>query len=184
MQIGILGSGDVGRRLGEGFVELGHMVKIGTHDTNQEKVVSWVKEHGDKISAGSFAEVATFGELLVVATSWNGTLEAIRMCDPKDFANKVVIDVTNPLDFSAGVPPRLVVGYTDSAGEIIQRLLPEARVVKAFNTVGNQLMVHPTFQHCGPPTMFICGNNENAKLVVTDDVLTKFGWETIDIRRN
>lgn len=135
----------------------------------------------DKISAGSFAEVATFGELLVVATSWNGTLEAIRMCDPKDFANKVVIDVTNPLDFSAGVPPRLAVGYTDSAGEIIQRLLPEGQVVKAFNTVGNQLMVHPTFQHCGPPTMFICGNNENAKRVVTDDVLTKFGWETMDM---
>ncbi len=86
--------------------------------------------------------------ILVVATSWNGTLEAIRMCDPKDFANKVVIDVTNPLDFSAGVPPRLAVGYTDSAGEIIQRLLPEAQVVKAFN-IGQ-----PTYGASNIPTLW------------------------------
>ncbi len=181
MKIGILGSGDVGRKLGEGFVGLGHTVMIGTRDPNQEKIVSWVKNHGDKVSAGSFSEVAKFGELLVVATPWSGTLEAIRMCDPKDLVDKLVIDVTNPLDFSTGVSPRLAVGYTDSAGEIVQRLLPEAKVVKAFNTVGNPHMVHPNFPKCGPPTMFICGNDENAKRIVTDDILSKFGWETIDI---
>jgi 8-hydroxy-5-deazaflavin:NADPH oxidoreductase len=76
------------------------------------------------------------------------------MCDPKDLVEKIVIDVTNPFDFSTGVPPRLAVGHTDSAGEIIQRLLPEAKVVEAFNTIGNPHIIHPIFPN-GPPTMFI-----------------------------
>ena len=86
---------------------------------------------------------------------------------PKNFAGKIVIDVTNPLDFSKGVPPRLAVGHTDSAGEIVQRLLPESKVVKAFNSVGNPHMVHPNFPQGEPPTMFICGNDENAKKTIT-----------------
>ena len=162
MNIGILGSGKVGQKLGSGFIELGHRVKIGTRDPNQEKIKEWINKSGDSASAGTFSQAAAYGQLIVVATSWNGTLEAIRMCDPKDLVDKTVIDVTNPLDFSAEGLPKLAVGYTDSAGEIIQRLLPEANVVKAFNTVGNPHMVHPEFPN-GPPTMFICGNNDNAK---------------------
>lgn len=180
MNIGILGSGEVGQKLGGGFIELGHRVKIGTRDPNQEKIKEWIKKSGDSASAGTFSQSASYGQLIVVATSWNGTLEAIRMCDPKDLVDKTVIDVTNPLDFSAEGLPKLAVGYTDSAGEIIQRLLPEANVVKAFNTVGNPHMVHPEFPN-GPPTMFICGNNDNAKKTVINEFLTKFGWESIDI---
>lgn len=180
MNIGILGSGEVGQKLGGGFIELGHRVKIGTREPNQEKIKEWIKKSGDSASAGIFSHAASFGQLIVVATSWNGTLEAIRMCDPKDLVDKTVIDVTNPLDFSAEGLPKLAVGYTDSAGEIIQRLLPEANVVKAFNTVGNPHMVHPEFPN-GPPTMFICGNNDNAKKTVINEFLTKFGWESIDI---
>jgi len=180
MNIGILGSGEVGQRLGGGFIELGHRVKIGTRDPNQEKIKEWIKKSGDSASAGTFSQAASYGQLIVVATSWNGTLEAIRMCDPKDLVDKTVIDVTNPLDFSAEGLPKLAVGYTDSAGEIIQRLLPEANVVKAFNTVGNPHMVHPEFPN-GPPTMFICGNNDKAKKTVINEFLTKFGWESIDI---
>jgi 8-hydroxy-5-deazaflavin:NADPH oxidoreductase len=180
MNIGILGSGEVGQKLGSGFIELGHRVKIGTRDPNQEKIKEWIKKSGDSASAGTFSQAAAYGQLIVVATSWNGTLEAIRMCDPKDLVDKTVIDVTNPLDFSAEGLPKLAVGYTDSAGEIIQRLLPEANVVKAFNTVGNPHMVHPEFPN-GPPTMFICGNNDNAKKTVINEFLTKFGWESIDI---
>jgi len=180
MNIGILGSGEVGQRLGGGFIELGHRVKIGTRDPSQEKIKEWIKKSGDSASAGTFSQAAAYGQLIVVATSWNGTLEAIRMCDPKDLVDKTVIDVTNPLDFSAEGLPKLAVGYTDSAGEIIQRLLPEANVVKAFNTVGNPHMVHPEFPN-GPPTMFICGNNDNAKKTVINEFLTKFGWESIDI---
>jgi len=180
MNIGILGSGKVGQKLGSGFIELGHRVKIGTRDPNQEKIKEWIKKSGDSASAGTFSQAAAYGQLIVVATSWNGTLEAIRMCDPKDLVDKNVIDVTNPLDFSSDGLPKLAVGYTDSTGEIIQRLLPEANVVKAFNTVGNPHMVHPEFPN-GPPTMFICGNNDNAKKTVINEFLTKFGWESIDI---
>ncbi|MGH9953071.1 MAG: NADPH-dependent F420 reductase, partial [Nitrososphaeraceae archaeon] len=100
--------------------------------------------------------------------------------DPGNMTGKVVIDTTNPLDFSQGLPPRMAVGVTESVGEINQRLLPGAKVVKAFNIVGNPHMVHPDFPG-GPPTMFICGNDEQAKKMVTESMLTPFGWEIIDI---
>jgi 8-hydroxy-5-deazaflavin:NADPH oxidoreductase len=186
MKIGILGSGDVGRKLGDGLIEIGHEVKIGTRDPNKEQIVQWVRNHGEvdkqKASVGSFSEAASFGDMVIIATQWDGTINAIKMADSatKNFAGKIVIDVTNPLDFSKGMPPKLAVGHTDSAGETVQRLLPDAKVIKTFNIVGNPHMVHPDFP-CGPPTMFICGNNEEAKKTIMDSILTPFGWETIDI---
>ena len=182
MKIGIIGSGDVGQRLADGFIELGHTVKIGSRDPNQKKVTEWTDKHDNegRASSGTFTEAALFGELNVIATSWAVTADAIRMVDPQNFAGKVVIDVTNPLDFPEGMPPRLAVGHTDSAGETIQRMLPNSKIVKAFNIVGNPHMVHPNFTG-GPPTMFICGNDDEAKKNVVDNILTKFGWETIDI---
>ena len=181
MKIGIIGSGDVGQRLADGFIGLGHTVKIGSRDPNQKKVTEWMDKHDKGVaSSGTFAEAASFGELNVLATSWAGTADAIRMVDPQNFAGKVVIDVINPLDFSEGMPPRLAIGHTDSAGEIVQRMLPSSKVVKAFNIVGNPHMIHPDFPG-GPPTMFICGNDDEAKKVVINNILTKFGWETIDI---
>jgi 8-hydroxy-5-deazaflavin:NADPH oxidoreductase len=186
MKIGIIGSGDVGRRLADGLLDLSHQVMIGTRDTSKKEVVEWIDKHrkGDKelenASVGDFAEAATFGDdLIVLCTSWNGT-NAIKMADPVNMTNKVVIDTTNPLDFSQGLPPRMAVGITDSAGEINQRLLHGSKVVKAFNIVGNPHMVHPDFPG-GPPTMFICGNDEQAKKMVSESILTPFGWETIDI---
>lgn len=181
MKIGILGSGDVGRRLADGFIELGHIVKIGSRNPHQEKITEWMAKHDKpKVSSGTFAEAASFGELDVIATSWAGTVDAIGMADPNNLAGKVVIDVINPLDFSKGMPPRLAIGHTDSAGETVQRMLPDSKVVKTFNIVGNPHFIHPDFPG-GPPTMFICGNDEQAKKTVTDNILTKFGWETIDI---
>jgi predicted dinucleotide-binding enzyme len=181
MKIGILGSGDVGRKLADGFIELGHTVKIGSRSPNQSKIAGWMAKHNKtKASSGAFSEAASFGELDVIATLWTGTVDAIKIADPMNFANKIVIDVTNPLDFSKGMPPELAVGHTDSAGEIIQRMLPDSKVVKALNTVGNPHFMHPDF-HGGPPTMFICGNDDEAKKTVTDDILTKFGWETVDV---
>lgn len=180
MKIGILGSGDVGRMLADGFIELGHNVKIGSRSPYQDKIAEWMANHDKtKVSSGTFAEAASFGELDVIATLWTGTVDAIKMADPKNFANKIVIDVTNPLDFSKGMPPRLAIGHTDSAGETVQRMLPDSKVVKAFNTVGNPHFIHPDFPG-GPPTMFICGNDDEAKKTVIDNILTKFGWETID----
>jgi 8-hydroxy-5-deazaflavin:NADPH oxidoreductase len=188
MKIGIIGSGEVGRKLADGLLDLGHQVKIGTRDTSKKEVVEWIDKHrkkGDKeaenASVGDFAEAATFGDdLIVLCTSWSGTSNAIKMADPGNMTGKVVIDTTNPLDFSQGLPPRMAVGVTDSAGEINQRLLPGAKVVKAFNIVGNPYMVHPDFPG-GPPTMFICGNDEQAKKMVTESILTPFGWEIVDI---
>ena len=182
MNIGILGSGEVGRRLGDGLIELGHKVKIGTREPSKLDIKQWINSHGqEKASAGIFAEAASFGdELIFLATLWDGTPNAIKLANVKNFTGKIVIDVTNPLDFSKGMPPRLAVGHADSAGETIQRLLPESKIVKALNTVGNPQMVNPNFQG-GPPTMFVCGNDKDAKKIVVDSILTPFGWETIDI---
>ncbi len=177
MKIGILGSGEVGMRLGDGFVELGHEVKVGTR--SPAKVAPWAAKNGNKASAGSFSEAASFGDIVVIATLWEGTSAALKMAGAGNFAGKVVIDVTNPLDFSKGVPPSLAVGHTDSGGETVQRMLPDARVVKAFNIVGNPHMLHPDFPG-GPPTMFICGNDENAKKSVAE-ILDALGWEAVDI---
>lgn len=188
MKIGIIGSGDVGRRLADGLLDLGHQVKLGTRDTSKKEVVEWIDKHRKKggrepeyASVGSFAESASYGDdLIILSTSWSGTSNAIEMAGPNNMVNKVVIDTTNPLDFSQGLPPRMAVGHTDSAAEIIQRLLPKAKIVKAFNIVGNPHMVHPDFPG-GPPTMFICGNDEQAKKMVTERILIPFGWETIDM---
>lgn len=176
MKVGILGSGDVGKKLGDSFVDLGHSVKIGTRDPG--KLAEWASKHGDRASAGSFSDAAKFGDIVVIATSWSGTASAIEMADPENMAGKVVIDVTNPLDFST-MPPKMAVAGADSAGETVQRLLPKARVVKAFNIVGNPHMYKPKFEE-GAPTMFICGNDDSAKKMVTD-ILTAFGWESVDI---
>jgi predicted dinucleotide-binding enzyme len=188
MKMGILGSGDVGRRLGDGLIEIGYEVKIGTRDPTKEQIVQWLSNYSGekqlKASAGSFAEAASFGDTIVVATLWDGTINAIKMSDPiNNLAGKIVIDVTNPLDFSKGMPPKLAVGHTDSAGETIQRLLPDSKVIKTLNIVGNPHMVHPDFPDGGPPTMFICGNDDKAKKIVIDNILTPFGWgeTTIDI---
>lgn len=179
MKVGILGSGDVGRKLADGFLELGHQVKIGTRNPNNDTIRSWISKYNQNASIGTFGETSSYGDLLVIATLWAATADVIRTADPRNFARKVVIDVTNPLDFSKGMPPTLSIGKTDSAGETVQRLLPEAKVVKAFNIVGNPHMLHPDFPG-GPPTMFICGNDLEAKKIVTG-ILAALGWETVDI---
>ena len=179
LRIGIIGSGDVGRALGRGFASRGHDVKLGTRDPDSKKIQSWLSETEGGATAGTFAETASFGELLVLATLWDGTENAIRLADPKSFAGKVVIDATNPLDFSRGVPPTLAIAGNDSGGERIQRLLPDARVVKAFNIVGNAHMVDPAFPD-GPPDMFICGDDADAKKTVTD-LAESLGWPVNDL---
>jgi 8-hydroxy-5-deazaflavin:NADPH oxidoreductase len=179
MRIGVLGTGEVGRVLGAGFASHGHQVMIGSRDPKQDKVQAWVKATGPAASAGTFAEAAAFGEVAVLATSWEGTESALALAGPEQLAGKVVIDATNPLDFSQGAPPRLAVAGNDSAGETVQRRLPGSRVVKGFNIVGNPHMVHPDFPG-GPPDMFICGDDAAAKKTV-EGLLTSFGWPVIDL---
>jgi predicted dinucleotide-binding enzyme len=177
VRVGVLGSGDVGRVLAAGFAGLGHDVTIGSR--NPEKLSSWIESAGPRITAGTFEEAARFGDILVLATLGTATEDAIRMAGLAHFDNKVVMDTTNPLEFTSGAPPTLAVGGRDSLGEQIQRLLPAARIVKAFNTVGNAHMVHPKFEG-GPPDMFLCGNDEDAKKIVSQ-ICDAFGWGVIDI---
>jgi hypothetical protein len=178
MKIGILGTGDVGRALGTGFAALGHEVKIGSRNPQKPVVKEWLKTVGPRASAGTFAEAAAFGDMAVLATLWAGTENAIQLSGQKNFAGKAVIDTTNPLDFSSGVP-RLAIGHTDSAGEKVQGWLPQAKVVKAFNIVGHAHFFKPQLPD-GPPTMFICGNDAGAKKTVAG-LLEAFGWPVIDI---
>ena len=177
MNVGILGSGDVARALAKGFLGLGHPVKLGSRDPR--KLDEWKQSAGAAASAGTFAETARFGDLIILATLGTGTEQALQMAGPENFNGKVVIDATNPLDFSGGMPPKLFVGHTDSLGERVQRWLPGARVVKAFNTVGNAFMIHPKFPG-GPPDMFIGGNDDGAKSLVTQ-ICKEFGWSVIDL---
>lgn len=179
MNIGILGTGMVGQALGKGFAGFGDDVMIGTREPNAEKVQAWVNQTGAHARAGTFADTAAFGDVIVLATLWSGTENALALAGATNLAGKVVMDCTNPLIFTPNAPPALALGHTDSGGEQVQRWLPGARVVKAFNIIGAAHMVNPEFPG-GPPDMFIAGNEADAKKTVTD-ILTKFGWNTIDI---
>jgi predicted dinucleotide-binding enzyme len=176
VKVGILGSGDVGKSFARAFGALGHDVVIGSR--SPEKLSDFVGGEGDRVTSGTFEEAARSGDLLVLATHGMATEEAIAMAGKENFANKVVIDATNPLDFSGGAP-RLAIGHTDSLGEQIQRSIPNARVVKAFNTVGNPLFFKPDLPG-GPPDMFIGGNDADAKKLVSQ-VCEAFGWGVVDL---
>ncbi len=177
MKVGILGSGIVGQVLGKGFASLGHDVKMGSREPGSDAIKQWIAGVGGRAAAGTVAEAAAFGEVAVLATRWDGTENAIRLAGPQNLAGKVVIDVTNPLAFAPNAPPRLALGHTTSAGEQVQRWLPEARVVKAFNSVGNPHMFRPQFPG-GPPDLFICGNDAAAKQTVTE-ISKAFGWPSV-----
>lgn len=177
MKVGIIGSGDVGRALGHAFIQTGHEVTIGSREAHSEKLNTWKNDNGDKAHTGSFEEAAQFGEIIVLATLWSGTESAIKMSGNDHFANKIVIDVTNPLDFSGGVPPILAVGHTTSGGEMIQQWLPASKVVKTLNLVGNGHMYQPDFPE-GKPTMFLCGIDAESKTIV-HEILKSFGWNDV-----
>ncbi|MEP7236916.1 MAG: NAD(P)-binding domain-containing protein [Ferruginibacter sp.] len=181
MKIGILGSGDVGRVLGNAFIAEGNDVMLGTRDVQKETVVKWLSQN-PAAKAGSFEETAKFGELLVLATAGDITAKVIESAGPANFTNKVVIDTTNPIDHTRpplnGVLPYFTT-VDESLLEQLQKLLPQANLVKAFNSVGNNLMYKPDFGG-QKPTMFICGNDEDAKKTVTG-ILDGFGWEIEDM---
>ena len=179
MRIGILGSGGVGQDLGLGFIGLGHDVKMGSRNPARDEIKAWLAKAGKRASAGSFAEAAVFGELAVLAILWTGTENAIHLAGPENLAGKVVIDVTNPLLFRPNALPGLAVGGVDSAGEQVQRWLPKAKVVKAFNSVNHAHMFKPSFPD-GPPDMFICGDDAGARETVAG-ICRDFGWGVVDM---
>jgi predicted dinucleotide-binding enzyme len=146
-RVGILGSGQVGQTLAKGFSTIGHEVKIASR--SPEKLNEWTEKEGEgKISAGTFDEVARFADLVVLATRGEATESAIDLAGPRNFDHKLVIDSTNPLDFSKGMPPGLLARYSTRAlSEHVQQKLPQSSVVKCFNTVPNTMMFHPKFEH-------------------------------------
>lgn len=173
-RVGVLGSGEVGRRLAAAFAACGHSVMIGSRDPGKPELREWQSGDGAGIELGTFAEVAEHGELLVLAVRGDAGEPAIADAGPTKFSGKVVIDAMNPLDFSGGFPPKLAISGEDSLGERVQRALPDAKVVKAFNIIGNPYFIDPSFSE-GQPTMLIAGDDEDAKRTV-GDVLGDFGW--------
>jgi 8-hydroxy-5-deazaflavin:NADPH oxidoreductase len=158
MKIGVLGTGEVARSLATGFLATGHSVKLGSRSASAPAIADWLRSAGPNASAGSFAESAAFGELLVLATLGSAREEVVRLAGPPRFDGKVLLDVTNPLEKHENGPPTLFVGRTSSAGELLQAELPKARVVKAFNIVGNSLFFRPQLPG-GPPDMILAGND-------------------------
>ena len=177
-KIGILGTGDVGKALGNAFLKTGHSVRMGSRSATNEKALAWARQGGPEASVGTFAETAFWADGIVLATLGTATEGVIMQVGSVGFENKVVLDTTNPLKFDAG-KPELYLGHDDSLGERVQALLPKGRVVKVFNTVGNAHMYKPDFPG-GPPDMFIAGNDEEAKKE-TGIMLREFGWGVVDL---
>jgi len=178
MKIGILGTGDVAKVLGGGLLKHGHDVMMGTR--SPAKLDAWAKQN-PKAKINSFVEAAGFGELIVLAVKGTAAAEALRSVGAANLGNKPVMDVTNPI---ADAPPvngviKFFSSLDDSLMERLQREFPNARFVKAFNSVGNACMVNPQFTG-GRPTMFICGNDEAAKKIV-GTIVDQFGWELADM---
>ncbi len=178
LKIGILGTGDVGRALGNGFVSLGCQVMMGSREAGNEKSAAWAKAAGELASSGTFEQAAQFADIVVLATLWTGTENALRLAGAENLAGKILIDTTNPLSFGPQ-GPSLAIGHTDSGGESVQRWAPGAKVVKAWNIVGNPHMYQPSFPG-GPPDMFIAGNDGEAKTKVSE-ILAAFGWQIVDL---
>jgi 8-hydroxy-5-deazaflavin:NADPH oxidoreductase len=174
--IGILGSGPAGRTLAGGFLRLGHRVMVGSRTPS--KLDEWLSQAGPNAATGTFAEAANFADVAILSALGTAAEDVIRLAGAANLLGKVLIDASDPLDFSTG-RPGLFVGTTDSLGERIQRLIPDTKVVKALNTVLADVMIDPRLTG-GDPDMFIAGNDAGAKQVVTD-LLVAFGWPVIDL---
>ena len=178
-KIGVLGSGAVGKVLADGFVKHGYEVMLGSREP--AKLAAWQAAAGSRGSAGTFADAARFGEVVVLAVKGTAAEAVVRLIGPDTLSGKTVIDATNPI---ADAPPvngvlRFFTTQDESLMERLQRLAPAARFVKAFSSVGNALMVNPQLAG-GPPTMFICGNDAAAKAEVKA-ILDQFGWDIEDM---
>ena len=178
MKIGILGTGIVGNTIGSKLTSFGHEVKMGSRTENNEKALAWVKNAGLKASAGTFADAASFGEIIFNCTSGGVSIEALKLAREENLKGKILIDVSNPLDFSKGMPPILIpeLANTNSIGEEIQKTFPNAKVVKTLNTMNCQIMVDAS-KVPGEHDVFVCGNDAAAKEKVKE-ILNSFGWKS------
>src|SRR5262245_12885047 len=189
MRVAVLGTGGVGQTLAAKMASLGHEVMVGTRDVaallarteagwGAEPFAQWQEAHPD-VSVGTFAEAAAHGEIVFNATSGAASLDALEAAGAENLDGKILVDVANPLDFSAVMPPTLLVSNTDSLGEQIQRAFPGARVVKSLNTVNAGVMVDPGQVAGGDHHMFVCGNDQEANAEVTRILKDWFGWKHV-----
>ena len=189
MKIAVFGTGNVGQTLALKLSSLGYEVMIGTRDVNESRERRspdmygnpgfgiWITEN-KQIKLGTFAEAASFSEMVINATSGGSSLKALRSAKKDDLAGKIIIDIANPLDFSRGMPPCLIpeLSNTNSLGEELQKEFPEAKVVKTLNTMWCGLMVNPAMIGGGDHINYLCGNDQSAKTKVKE-LLKKFGWK-------
>ena len=178
-KIAVLGTGMVGNAIGTKMIALGYEVRMGSRTATNEKAAAWVKANGPKASAATFADAVASADIIFLCTKGDATLEVLKLATPENFAGKIVIDISNPLDFSKGMPPSLIAQWanTNSLGEEVQNTLPGARVVQSLNIVNCEIMVNPK-KTGGEPTMFVAGNDAGAREEVKG-ILKQFGWTDI-----
>jgi 8-hydroxy-5-deazaflavin:NADPH oxidoreductase len=179
MNFGVFGTGIVGETIATKLVSNGHKVIMGSRSATNEKAAAWVKKNGANASQGTFEQAAITGDIIINCTKGEAALEALKLAGDYNLDKKILIDVSNPLDFSKGMPPTLTVCNTDSIGEQIQRQYPKTMVVKTLNTINSSVMVNPRMLS-GSHVVFICGNDANAKEIV-GDILKTFGWKKEEI---
>jgi hypothetical protein len=177
MKIAVLGTGMVGDAIASKLIQLGHEVMMGSRTANNEKAWAWVSQSGPGASQGTFNDAAKFGDIVFNCTNGMGTMDALRQATAEHLNGKILIDISNPLDFSKGMPPSLFVCNTDSLAEQIQREFPEVKVVKTLNTINCNVMVSPSLVP-GEHDVFVSGNDADAKTKVKE-ILTSFGWQNI-----
>lgn len=174
MKIGILGTGVVGKTIGSRLTGLGHEVKMGSRSATNEKAAEWVAASGSNASQGTFADAAAFGEIIFNCSKGEVSLDVLKLAGETNLNGKILVDISNPLDFSKGMPPTLSICNNDSLGETIQRTFPQVKVVKTLNTMNCNLMVNPAAL-AGDHTVFLSGNDAQAKSEV-HALLASFGW--------
>jgi predicted dinucleotide-binding enzyme len=180
MEIAVLGTGMVGNAIASKLVQLGHQVMMGSRTANSDAGQQWFRSVKGKARIGTFTDAASFGKIVFDCTNGANSLAALRQAGAANLRGKILIHVSNPLDFSKGMPPTLTVCNTDSLGEQVQREFPEARVVKALNTVNCEIMVQPSLVP-GDHNLFICGNDSEAKGQVSNWLCEWFGWTSGNI---
>ncbi|MDQ6609533.1 MAG: NAD(P)-binding domain-containing protein [Bacteroidota bacterium] len=182
MNIGILGTGVVGQAIATALTEKGHNVRLGSRTTNSEKGAEWVKNSNEHATQGDFADAASFGDIIFICLNGEHALDVVNSLIADDLQGKIIVDVTNPLDFSKGMPPSILKEFTTtSMAEAIQQTLPAAHVVKALNTVNYKLMVNAKEVAGGDHNLFICGDNADAKTKVKQLLVNDFNWNDENI---
>jgi 8-hydroxy-5-deazaflavin:NADPH oxidoreductase len=181
MKIAVFGTGMVGETIASKLVQLGHEVKLGSRSPNNEKARVWAASAGAGAAHGTFGDAAGFGEIAFNCTLGSAALDVLHAAGRDRLSRKILIDVTNPLEFKKGKPPALFVKGDDSLGEQIQRAFPETKVVKALNTINCGVMVDPA-RVPGEHAAFVCGDDAGAKEEVTKILRNWFGWtQVIDL---